>query len=171
MDVLRLARSLSTQLYGVGAWDSRRDMSSKTSPSRRASSRAQSPKSRIAFYEFEVRSHLDERPTRTLAIVDAIWKSAIPAKMPNPCHLRRHMPCTRSARPNSAPSSEIPAVPADPITSLRPLFLLSLQQTLPALHRLHPRPCYPVTEVHKWQQQPKLPQRQQQLIPIPSCAG
>ena len=33
--------------------------------------------------------------------------------------------------------------PADPITNFRPLFLFPLQQTMPALYQLHPRPCYP----------------------------
>jgi hypothetical protein len=71
-----------------------------------------------------------------------------------------------SSRPEAPQvSKDVGAVPADPITNFRPLFLFPLQQTIPALDQLHPRPCYPVTEVYKWQQQPKLKQRQPQRIP------
>ena len=48
--------------------------------------------------------------------------------------------CSSYAR-SSKVSKDVGAVPADPITNLRPLFVFPPQQTTPALYQLHPRPC------------------------------
>jgi len=46
---------------------------------------------------------------------------------------------------SSTSIKDVGAVPADPITNLRPLFLFPPQQTMPALYKLHPRPVLPVS--------------------------
>jgi hypothetical protein len=48
-----------------------------------------------------------------------------------------------STMPSPGAIKDVGAIPAVPITNFRPLFLSPLQQTMPALHQLHPRPCYP----------------------------
>jgi hypothetical protein len=54
------------------------------------------------------------------------------------------------------------------ITNFDPPFLHPPQQTTPTHRQPHLRPCYPVTEVDKWQQQPELQQHRQQIL---SSAG
>ncbi len=112
-------------------------------------------------------------------------------KMPNRRHLRGAQRCTRSARPHSRPSSkyrppqmfssyarsstsikDVGAVPADPITNFRPLFLFPPSTNYAGpLSAASPARAIPVTEVNKWQQQPKLQQRQQQRRSRPALAS
>ena len=78
-------------------------------------------------------------------------------QMPNTCRLRGHSDASLSAleevsaaarfssKAQSNTSIKDVAVPPDPVTNFRPLFLFPLQQTVPALYRQHPRPCYPIS--------------------------
>jgi hypothetical protein len=63
-----------------------------------------------------------------------------------------------------APSTAAP-VPADQSqTSDRSFYFPCNKLCRPSINRI-PGPWYPVTEVYKWQQQPKLQQHQPQQIP------
>jgi|ERR1700689_2625241 len=72
-------------------------------------------------------------------------------KMPNTCHLRGAQRCKIFLQCQSQTSARS--------------FCFPLNKLCQPFISCIPGPCYPVTEVNKWQQQPKLQQRQQQRIP------
>jgi hypothetical protein len=110
--------------------------------------------------------------------------------MPNTCHLRGTAMHTVSLTPLSPPQGNTrrrkiflqgpkvhkylrmsaPFPPIQSQTSPRSFYFPCNKLPRPSISCI-PARAIPVTEVFKWQQQPRLKQRPQQRIPIPSNAG